>query len=107
MIRISDYHHPSDDDVNLPRSFAIAHANICMIRHYNDKEATSANVTVASGVDEPGASVVDELVVTVLDVTVNVFNDMYQLCVQALINEASVSSLNSMTDNIGGIGPGF
>ena len=43
------YHHPSDDDVDLPRGRTIDHANICMIRHDRDDDKTSANVTVASG----------------------------------------------------------
>ena len=99
MLCIFDYNPPSDDDVDLPRGRMIAHANICMIRTDRDNEDTSANVPVASVVDEPVASVIDR--------PVNVSNDMYQLCVDALINDVSVSTPDSPTNNYPGYRPGI
>ena len=91
MLCISDYHHPSDDDVNLPRCHTIAHSNKCIIRHDSDDENALANLTVAFVVDESGASVND-------------CNAMCQSCVEAIVDETSVPSTNSLTDNYGGIG---
>ena len=91
MLRISNYYHLSDDDDALPCGRTIFHANVCMIRTDSDNEDTTEN--------EPFEYVANSPVV--------VSNETYQSCVDALINDACMSSTYSPTDNNEGYGSGF
>ena len=84
MLRISNYNQLSADDVDFYTVVVQLDMLMCGIRSDSDEK----NMTT------------DEPIVRVAEPSAVVASDIYQLCVDALIDDASVSSYNSSTDHL-------
>ena len=84
MLPVYDYDHPSDYNVPTPRGRTIAHANVCMITNDSNDDDIITHKPVDLGVNFDTSDT----------------SNMYQSCVDALINDDIVFSADSSTDHL-------